>query len=295
MDGKGLRIKRIIFSDLLAFMVSLIVFSFYNFLAALVSFFLTLGICFGFLYLKEYFAVAGKIKRTEEVFPDFLQLMSSNLRAGMTIDRAILMSTRPEFYPLDEEILKTGRDITAGKNIEKALLNMAQRIGSPKIEKVVLLINSGIRSGGDLALLLEGAARRTRDRFILEKRATSNVLMYVIFIFLAVSIFAPALFSLSNILVTILTTIFSGLPSIPQAQINLPFSLSKINVSTDFIFYFSLFFIIVIDILASLILGLVNKGEERQGLKLLPIIVIVGLAVFFLTRVIVGNFVGSLF
>src|SRR3989338_8958155 len=111
MDRKGFRFKRIIFSDFLAFIVSLIVFYFYNFLAALVSFFLTLGMCIGFIYFRDYFAIAGRIKRIEEVFPDFLQLMSSNLRAGMTIDRAILMSTRPEFNPFDEEILKTGRDI----------------------------------------------------------------------------------------------------------------------------------------------------------------------------------------
>ncbi|MEN9626749.1 MAG: hypothetical protein RL557_1077 [archaeon] len=245
--------------------------------------------------IRVYFAVTARIKRIEEVFPDFLQLMSSNLRAGMTIDRAILFSSRPEFSPLDEEILKTGKDITLGKSMERALLDMARRINSAKINKIALLINSGIRSGGDLAALLDETARGIRDRAILEKKAASNVLMYVIFIFLAISIFAPALFSLSNILVGILTEIFSSLPDIPQANVNLPFNLSKINVSTTFIFYFSIIFIITIDILASLILGLVSKGEEKQGLTFLPILIVVSVGVFFLVKLVVGNFVGSLF
>ena len=221
--------------------------------------------------------------------------MSSNLRAGMTIDRAMLLSSRPEFAPLDEEILKTGRDITIGKNIDRALLGLAKRIGSSKIDKIIFLIISGIRSGGDLAILLEQTSRGLRDRSILEKKAASSILMYVIFIFLAVSIFAPALFSLSNVLVTVLTNIFSGLPDIQNTNINLPFSLSKINISTTFVFYFSIFFMITIDILAAMVLGLVNKGEERQGLKFLPILIVLSLTVFFLTRIIVGNFVGSLF
>ncbi|MBS3093825.1 type II secretion system F family protein [Candidatus Pacearchaeota archaeon] len=289
-------IKKIIIGLIFSLVISSITLLFYRKIwPSLFAFGLSLSVFFVYEYLKEYFKTSARIKKIEDVFPDFLQLMSSNLRAGMTIDRAMLLSSRPEFAPLDEEILKTGRDITIGKNIDRALLGLAKRIGSSKIDKIIFLIISGIRSGGDLAILLEQTSRGLRDRSILEKKAASSILMYVIFIFLAVSIFAPALFSLSNVLVTVLTNIFSGLPDIQNTNINLPFSLSKINISTTFVFYFSIFFMITIDILAAMVLGLVNKGEERQGLKFLPILIVLSLTVFFLTRIIVGNFVGSLF
>src|SRR3989344_3054254 len=236
-----------------------------------------------YLFFNEQLKNSSRVKKMEDVFPDFLQLMSSNLRAGITIDKAMLLSAREEFNPLDKEIQKTGRDIATGKNIELALLDMAERIGSEKISKTILLIISGIKSGGDVATLLEETAVNTREKSFVEKKASSNVLMYVIFIFVAVSIAAPALFALSNLLVDILTTILAGLPNLESTAVNVPFTMSSINISMDFILYFSLAFIIMIDIMASLVLGLVSKGEEKEGLKYLPPILILSLTVFFVT------------
>lgn len=242
---------------------------------------------------KRILDESARIRRFEEVFPDFLQLMSSNLRGGMTVDRAILMSSRPEFAPLDEEILYVGKDLATGKSVEKALLDMSARINSEKIKKTILLVISGISTGGDIAILLEQTAVNMRERGFVEKKASSSVLMYVIFIFLSVSIFAPFLFSLSTVLVEVLTKILGTLPDV-QANVNLPFTLSKVNISTDFIKYFSIVFMIVVDIFASLVLGLVNKGEEKEGLKFLPVIVASSIAIFFLARIFVLRFLSGL-
>ncbi len=277
-----------------ALVVSLLIFLKYkSILASLSGLVLTLLIIFLYFYFRKSLEKSARIKKLENVFPDFLQLMSSNLKAGMTVDRAMLLSSRPEFSPLDEEILNTGKDIATGKDIEQAFINMSKRIGSEKINKVILLLISGIRSGGDLAVLLEETSTSIRQREFLEKKASSNVTMYVIFIFVAVSFSAPALFSLSTVLVELMTAIFSELPVTSTA--NLPFTLSKINISTNFVNYFSLVFIIIIDILASLILGLINKGEEKQGLKYLPFILIISLAVFFLAKKVISSFMGGLF
>ena len=264
-----------------------------NILTSILIVIITIISIFVIEHFRGTLRISSRIRKVEEVFPDFLQLMSSNLRAGMTIDRSILVSSRREFYPLDEEILRTGRDIATGKSVETALIGLSKRIGSEKIEKTILLIISGIRSGGNLAILLDETAVNMRERNFVEKRAASNVLMYVIFISLAVSIFAPALFSLSNVLVEVLTSILSNIPEAPS-NANLPFTLSKINISIDFIFYFSLVFMIVIDLFASLVIGLVNKGEEKQGLKYFPIIVVISLFVFFVSKILISNFLGEL-
>ncbi|MBM3234409.1 hypothetical protein FJZ19_04940 [Candidatus Pacearchaeota archaeon] len=247
-------------------------------------------------YFSKKLSDSGRIRRIEEVFPDFLQLMSSNLRAGITIDKAMLLSARPEFSPLDAEIQKTGKDIVTGKDIEVALIDMSKRINSEKIHKTILLIISGIKAGGNLAVLLEETAVNMRERNFVEKRAASNVLMYAIFIFVAVAIGAPALFSLSTILVGVLTKLLSGLPTISASTtINMPFTLSKINISVAFIEYFSIVFIIAIDILASLILGLVMKGEEKEGLKYTIPLIIASIAVFFVMKILLGNFMAGMF
>lgn len=287
--------KRIVLlSVIIGIMISsLILIRYKNPLFSIIGFIATISFTFAFFYFKQGFEVSGRIKKIESVFPDFLQLMSSNLRAGMTIDKAMLLSSRPEFSPLDEEILKTGKDIATSKDIETALRDLSKRIGSEKINKTILLIISGIRSGGDLAVLLEETSRNMRDREFIEKKAYSNVLMYVIFIFLVVSMFAPALFSLSNILVEVLSKILQNVPDV-QSSVSMSFSLSKISISTEFIQYFSVAFILTIDLLASLVLGLISKGEEKQGLKYFIPVAAISLIIFFAAKIIIANFMRGL-
>jgi flagellar protein FlaJ len=242
-----------------------------------------------FFYFNYSLKGAARLKKIEEVFPDVIQLMSSNLRAGMTIDRAFILSARPEFYPLDEEILKAGKEITTGKDVASAMMDMSKRIGSEKIAKTMMLIISGIKAGGNLSTLLEQTASNMREKEFLEKRASSNVLMYVIFIFFAVGIGAPILFGLSSILVEVIITIVKTLPNTSGSQISLPFSFRDIGLSTQFIVYFSVVFVIVTDIISSLVIGLVNTGSEKSGLKYLIPLLILSLSIFFVIRIVLGN------
>jgi archaeal flagellar protein FlaJ len=243
--------------------------------------------------LLSQLKAAARVKKIEAVFPDFLQLMSSNLHAGITIDRAMLLSAREEFAPLDKEILKAGRDIATGKEIRTALLDMSKRIKSPKISKTIKLILSGISAGGNVATLLEETSTSMKNSDFMEKKATSNVLMYIIFIFLAVSIGSPGLFGLSNLLVDVLTTILSGLPEIENS--NMPITLSAINISTTFIFYFSIVFIIALDVMASLVLGLVSKGKEKEGLKYFPALLGISLSIFFIIKILLASYFKGIF
>src|SRR3989344_967273 len=60
------------------------------------------------LWVLLYVVIDLKIFRRkldiEEVLPDFLQLTSSNIKSGMTIDRALWYSVRPRFGVLAKEI-----------------------------------------------------------------------------------------------------------------------------------------------------------------------------------------------
>ncbi len=246
------------------------------------------------LFLMKRLRAAAEIKKMEIAFPDFLELMSSNLRAGMTIDRALLLSSREEFAPLDKEIVKLGKDLVTGKEIERALLDMAARINSEKIHKTLMLISAGIRSGGNLATLLQETSTNMREREFVEKRAASNVLMYVIFIFFAIAVGGPVLFSLSTVLVKTLSEILATIPPV-DSTIQLPFTLTKINISPEFITYFSVLFIIVTNVLGSLVLGMVNKGDEKAGAKYIIPLIAISLVVFFVVRIALSHYFSGFF
>lgn len=251
-------------------------------------------LCELYVFTKSRLVASARIRKMEEVFPDFIELVASNLRAGMTIDKALLLSARKEFAPLDVEIEALGKEILTGKDITTALYDLSNRINSDKIRKTISIITTGIVSGGNLSILLEETAANMRQRLFVEKRAASNVLMYVIFIVFAISIGTPVLFGLSSVLVDVLTNILSNIPAI-ETKANVPLTLTSIHISTTFIWYYSLVFIIMTDILASFILGLVSKGEEREGMKYLAPLIAISTGTFIAVRFILGNYFVTFF
>lgn len=242
-----------------------------------------------FFYFKISIKASARIKEIEIIFPDVISLMASNLRSGITTDRAFFLSARPEFDPLGKEILKAGKEIATGKDIIEALKNMSKRIDSEKISKIITLIISGLKAGGNISDLLEETSKNMKEKEIIEKKAATTISMYVIFIFIAAGIGAPILFGLSSVLVEIVINLASKTPDLTVTQMNLPLTFSKIPVSVDFIIYFSIAFIIVTDLISCLVIGLVNKGQAKTGLKLFIPLLALSLALFLIIRIVLSK------
>jgi len=282
-------ILKVVFISLIIAAVVSVGFTFLK-ISPILSFLVAFFILQLIFYFRISLLASTRIKKMEDVFPDFIQLMSSNLRAGITVDRAFLSSARPELAPLDEEIQKTGAEIVTGKDIIFAFRNMADRINSEKIKKTISLIMSGLKAGGNISTLLETTASNMREKEFLEKRVASNVLMYVIFIFIAIAFGAPLLFGLSSILVEIIIKLTSQLPSAQATSMNLPFALSSISISPSFIIYFSLLFLVVTDVISSMVIGLVNKGDEKYGLRYIFPLILLSIGIFFAVRIFLYKF-----
>ncbi len=238
----------------------------------------------------------GKAKFVEELLPDVLQLMAANLRAGMTIDRAFLLAARPEFGQFQEEIKRVGTEIATGKELDAALREMAFRYKSDKLQKTVSLVVSGVESGGSIADLLEQTGSNLRTQRLSEQRIRANVLVYVIFIFSAISFGAPMLFGLSSFLIEVITNIFSKieLPP-PSVAAQLPITISKITLTPEFVNTYTITSLVITSVMGSLVLGLIAKGKEVEGLKFLPILLILTISLFFLVKFIVSHMLSGFF
>ncbi len=238
----------------------------------------------------------AKGKFVEGILPDVLQLMASNLRAGLTTDRALLLSARPEFGPFQFELNKVGKEIVMGKEITESLLDMSKRIKSEKLEKTVLLIVSGLKAGGELIPLLEQSANSLRRQRIIDEKIRANVMMYVIFIFSAIGFGAPLLFGLSSFLIQVITKNISAV-EVPAtlSTMNLPLTSMGTLISPAFVRTFAIISLITTASLGSLILGLISKGKERDGIKFIPLMIILTLSVFFLVRFFIQRLIGGLF
>lgn len=259
----------------------------------------TFLITFVVLQFLIYFVITLKVdnraRAIENILPDALQLMSSNLRAGFTTDRALLLSARPEFGPLKDELNKAAKEITIGKTIEEALLGITKRVRSEVLEKTFLLIVSGIKRGGELAILLEQVAKNLRQQRLINQKIKSGVLMYVIFIFVAIGLVSPILFGLSSYLVDVLSTQLGAIDIPETASTSLPFQLSGVSIDQGFIILYSVISLISISIFGSLLMGLINRGKINQGMKYIPGLIALTMALFFLSRYIIQATLGGLF
>lgn len=254
-------------------------------------------IIFEFLiYFVIMMRADAKAKFVELILPDVLQLMASNLRAGLTIDKAFILSARPEFGPFEHEIDRIGKEVTMGKELEEALLELKDRIKSERLEKTILLIVTGLRSGGQLASLLEQTAKNLRDQKFVDEKIKTHVMMYVIFIFVAVGIGSPLLFGLSSVLVEVLSKTLSSVALPDSSMVNsMPLAFGKVNISIQFIIMYSIISLIMNSILGSMVIGMINKGKKKEGAKYIPFLVALTLGLFFLIRAIMKGFIGGLF
>ena len=242
-------------------------------------------------------AAERKAKFVEDVLPDALQLMASNLRAGLTPDKAFLVSARPEFGILNEEINRIGKEITAGTDMEHALKKLARRVKSEILGKTVDLIVLGLRSGGEFSSLLDQTADNLKQQRIVRNKVNSNILMYVIFIFSAIAFGSPILFGFSSFLIQVLVKNLGSVGAMTgdiSSQASLPIQMTNVAVSPDFVILFIVVSLITSSILGSFVLGAIAKGKEREGMSYIPILVALSLGLFFLVRFIITNTFGGL-
>ena len=101
---------------------------------------------------------------------------------------------------------------------------------------------------------------------------------------------------MSSFLVEVLTEkIAIEIPQESLTQTSLPMSFSKPNITTQFTIVYTIISLITSSILSSLVLGLISKGKESAGMKYIPILIILTLTIFFITRLIIKNLLGGLF
>ena len=66
------------------------------------------------------------------------------------------------------------------------------------------------------------------------------------------------------------------------------------GITVKFLTYVAVFSLLATSGLASMMMGVITEGKEKYGVKFMPLMVTGSLVVFFLARVLIGNFFGGL-
>ncbi|MDO8427990.1 MAG: type II secretion system F family protein [Candidatus Diapherotrites archaeon] len=272
------------------------------FLGLFVGFLLGLGLQWYLLDSKA----EKRAKFTESVLPDALQLVASNIKSGMTTEKALFVSARSEFGGFAEELKTAGRKILAGEKTTQALSEISTTIRSPVLERTLKLLVEGIKNGAQIADLLLQLGNDLREENALQKEIQANISMYVGMIFITSALGAPILFGISTVIVGTVSEqlmatsgTLSSLKDMPSGNLG-PLSglssfvgASRTQISPDFIQLFSLIALIVTAFSASFTIGIIQNGKEKAGIKLIPMILIVAIVLFFIVKNTLASMIGG--
>ncbi|MEM4641541.1 MAG: hypothetical protein QXW65_03470, partial [Candidatus Pacearchaeota archaeon] len=75
----------------------------------------------------------------------------------------------------------------------------------------------------------------------------------------------------------------------------IPLSISPVAIDINIIKIFTIILLVVTAVLSSFVLGLITKGEEKEGLKYIPILTSSAVIVFFVVRIAIVKLLGIFF
>lgn len=239
----------------------------------------------------------SRAKIVEEILPDVLRLLAANLRSGLTIDKALLVSARPEFGPVERELKTASKETLSGVTIDNALMKISDTFSSRILVRAIELLSEGISRGGNLPALLENLSDDIRQMKTLKKEITALVTMYVIFIFFASGIGAPLLYAVSGFLVQTLGKMGGGVEAeeaLGMVGGTLPITGFQINIEPEFLDTYSLIAMLITSVFGGILVGLVQEGSERAGLKFIPVLLLLSLGVYFASKILVVKLLGGM-
>ena len=244
----------------------------------------------GFLVL----AVDRRTKFVENILPDALQLVAANIRAGFIPSRALVLSARKEFGPLSDGIKMAGKEMITGRSLQQSLTYITKKIKSEVLDTTIKLISRGVVSGGQLISLFDETAIDLRRKAAIKKEVRANIVVYGMFIIFAASVGAPALYSLSSFLVGTISKLRGSVQIPEDFAARTPLLKLGVTVSNEFLLIFSLLAILITSVFAGIIIGIINSGREKDGIKYIPMFLVVSLSVFFIAGIVIQSMFGSI-
>jgi len=251
-----------------------------------------------FFILVVYFYMDLRIykrtKKLEEMLPDFLQVVSSNLKGGLSFENALWGAIKPRFSILSNEMAEVSKKVMTGHDVSSALNELGQKYDSLMLRRSVDLMISELEGGGNIADLIDRIVENFKETKSLKEDISASAVAYTIFIAAIVIVIAPLLFSLSFHLLTIILSFVAKLSVTASRVESLPITFTGVAVDPDNFRYFSIAALSIISFFSSLIVSIVEKGHIKSGLKYIPIFMIGSLFLYFVFMKILGFVFGSL-
>ena len=222
-----------------------------------------------------------RTKKMEEILPDFLQIVSSNLKGGMSFENALWGAIKPRFSILANEMAEVSKKVMTGYDVSRALTELSRKYNSPMLRRSIDLMISELEGGGNIADLIDRIVENFKETKSLKEDISASVVAYTIFIGAMVIFIAPLLFSLSYHLLVMILSFVSKLTLATSRVAYIPTPFKNVGVDPNNFKIFSIAALSIISFFSSLIVSIVEKGNIKAGLKYIPIFLLGSLFMYF--------------
>jgi len=108
--------------------------------------------------------ISRRVKKFTMNFPDALELMVRGLRSGLPIAETLSIVSTEVPGPVGEEFRMVNERIKIGNTMDQALVETAERLGTPEFQFFCITLNIQRETGGNLAETLANLANVLRQR-----------------------------------------------------------------------------------------------------------------------------------
>ncbi len=241
------------------------------------------------IYFYLNIKIFRRTKLLESKLVDYLTLVATNLKGGLSFEKSLWMSIKPEFGILAKEIGLVSKKVMTGNDLSEALIEFSMKYDSPILRRSMNLIIGEIESGGTIVKVIDKVIENLRKTRLLKEEMAASTVTYMIFIGAIVMVISPALFALSAQLLQVVIGFANDIgASIGNSGGALPFTISEIHVNMRDFKLFSYASLGTIAIFSALIISIIEKGSIKNGMKYIPLFLSTSIVLFTIFDVVLG-------
>jgi len=248
------------------------------------------------VYMHLYYLISERTHRVEKVLPDFLLMVSANLRSGMTPFAAFQAAARPEFGPLQTEILYISSRSLGSESFSDSIKQLTNNIDSGMLRRMVAFFENELKSGGKLAYLLETSAEEIRETEEVKTQMVLATKSYAVFLAFILIFGLPLLLGISTQFLGTFTKFQGHLEEGGGGKQSMVSGMSAPKLKVDVKFIDQMAFVIIVGtaFLTSVLIGVISEGKVLYGVKYFPPLAMASGIMFLICKTMIGGFIGSM-
>ncbi|HIG04087.1 MAG TPA: type II secretion system F family protein [Candidatus Poseidoniales archaeon] len=219
----------------------------------------------------------AEINALEEKFPDFLRDLAEYWKGGLSMTVAVQTLASSEYGALNPEVKKMSDQIGWGVAFEQVIIQFADRVGTPLVQRAISLINEANKAGGKISDILVTAANDSREIKFLEGERVRTISSYIAVIWVSFFVFLGVIIVLSKVFIPAISGANSGDADDSDASIG-NMTIRKI----DPLFFLTVFFYgVTMQAMGNgSMAGLMATGRLTSGLKQAGMMIVVCILAF---------------